>query len=367
MIHYRLLMFVATAFAGWSVMFEQIQSSKAENRVNEVKASQYFAQDSAPAPTEVDPLEILNPKGYDTYMKEGYTATDAGNYDKALESFKKALQVKPDNIYAKQAIQNVEVLRLSSPRNSWPIFLQDPRWIILSGVGFIGAIAAVLYFLNRKPKAKPPEFQKEEVIEHHLPLPSQETRFSPEDRDEESQMGESAFPLQKTTRIPTPEFVEELLRELQNPDPKRRRKAIWKLAQKADSRAMKPLVELMIDSDSFERNLILEALSQISARTIKPMNQALALSLQDKNPQVRKNAIRDLTRLYDMMSQVSQLLCHAIDDQDEEVKATARWALNQLNLQMPPRLDLLLNRDDNRVSNEPRDEDIPMDSTSVDY
>ncbi|MGH2414312.1 MAG: HEAT repeat domain-containing protein, partial [Microcystaceae cyanobacterium] len=93
--------------------------------------------------------------------------------------------------------------------------------------------------------------------------------------------------------------------------------------------------------DSQERSLILEALSQISTRTLKPMNQALAISLQDKNPQVRKNAIRDLTRIYDLMSQVSQLLCHAIDDSDTDVQETAKWALNQLNLQMPPKLDLL--------------------------
>jgi vesicle coat complex subunit len=103
---------------------------------------------------------------------------------------------------------------------------------------------------------------------------------------------------------------------------------------------MKPLVDLMIDTDSQERTLILEALSQISTRTLKPMNQALAIALQDKNPQVRKNAIRDLTRMYDIMSQISQMLCHSIDDADSEVKETAKWALNQLNLQMPIRLDL---------------------------
>jgi vesicle coat complex subunit len=72
------------------------------------------------------------------------------------------------------------------------------------------------------------------------------------------------------------------------------------------------------------------------------MNQALAISLQDKNPQVRKNAIRDLTRIYDLMSQISQMLRHAMDDSDADVQETAKWALSQLNLQMTPtRLDLL--------------------------
>ncbi|CCQ59034.1 Putative peptidoglycan-binding domain-containing protein [Crocosphaera watsonii WH 0005] len=96
-----------------------------------------------------------------------------------------------------------------------------------------------------------------------------------------------------------------------------------------------------IDTDSQERSLILEALSQISTRTLKPMNHALTLSLQDKNPQVRKNAIRDLTRIHDLMSQIYQLLCHSIEDSDREVQETAKWAINQLNTQIPPRLDMV--------------------------
>ena len=104
---------------------------------------------------------------------------------------------------------------------------------------------------------------------------------------------------------------------------------------------MESLVDLMIHTDSQERSLILEALSQISTRTLKPMNHALTLSLQDKNPQVRKNAIRDLTRIHDLMSQIYQLLCHSIEDSDREVQETAKWAINQLNTQIPPRLDMV--------------------------
>jgi vesicle coat complex subunit len=70
------------------------------------------------------------------------------------------------------------------------------------------------------------------------------------------------------------------------------------------------------------------------------MNQALALSLQDKNPQVRKNAIRDLTRLYDLMSQISQQLSFAVHDHDSGVQETAQWAMDQLNLQNPSRLGM---------------------------
>ena len=150
------------------------------------------------------------------------------------------------------------------------------------------------------------------------------------------------LPLEKTTRLAKINIVEELIKDLQQPDPQKRRKAIWELAQQGDSRAIKPLVELMIDSDSQQRSLILEALSQIGNKTLKPLNRALALSLQDDNAQVRKNAIRDLTRIYELVAQMSQMLCHATDDPDPEVKETARWAMNQLSrIRTPPTFDNL--------------------------
>lgn len=142
--------------------------------------------------------------------------------------------------------------------------------------------------------------------------------------------------IRKTSRLAKIDIIDELIKDLRQPDPTKRRKAIWELAQRADSRAMQPLVELMIDCDSQERSLILEAIAQISNRTLKPLNRALALSLQDDNPEVRKNAIRDLTRVYELISQVSRMLCNAADDPDTEVQETAAWALSRLNqLQMP--------------------------------
>ena len=61
------------------------------------------------------------------------------------------------------------------------------------------------------------------------------------------------------------------------------------------------------------------------------MNQALAISLQDESPQVRQNAIRDITRVYDMMAQISQILSHALEDENSQVRETARYALSQMN------------------------------------
>ncbi len=141
-------------------------------------------------------------------------------------------------------------------------------------------------------------------------------------------------------RLPQVGAVENLLKEIQNPDPVKRRKAIWDLGQWGDTRAVQPLVDLMIEADSKQRSLILSALSEIGTRTIKPMSRALAISLQDDNADVRKNAIRDLTRIYDLVAQVSQMVqkC-AVDDPEAEVRETAAWALKQLNRIRPVSLD----------------------------
>jgi len=45
---------------------------------------------------------------YDTYMKAGYTAYNKKDYNTALINFKRALQSRPNNVYATKAIQNTE-------------------------------------------------------------------------------------------------------------------------------------------------------------------------------------------------------------------------------------------------------------------
>ncbi len=133
------------------------------------------------------------------------------------------------------------------------------------------------------------------------------------------------------TRLAKIDIVEALVNDLQSPDIAQRRKAIWELGQSGDSRAVQPLVDLLMDADSQQRSLILGAVSEINARSLKPMNRALMLALQDQSPDVRRNAIRDVTRIYELMTQVSQLLQYAASDSDHEVQETAHWALSQLN------------------------------------
>ncbi len=141
----------------------------------------------------------------------------------------------------------------------------------------------------------------------------------------------SALVSETPTKLVPVNIIDELVQDLQSSDPAQRRKAIWELGQRGNSTAVQPLTRLMLDADSKERSLILAALAEISTQTLKPMNRALALSLQDENPEVRKNAIRDMTRIYDLMSQAGTMLNHAASDSDPEVRQTATWAMDQLN------------------------------------
>lgn len=136
-----------------------------------------------------------------------------------------------------------------------------------------------------------------------------------------------------TTRLSKTNLIESLIQDLDSIDSTVRRKAIWQLGQQGTTQAIQPLVNLMIDSDSQQRSLILAALSEIGERTLNPMHRALAVSLQDENAEVRRNAIRDLTRIYDQVAQLAPLLRHAMEDTDPTVRDTAAWALNQLNRQ----------------------------------
>lgn len=45
---------------------------------------------------------------FDQYMNQGYDATEAGNYQVALENFQRAEALRPGNYYATQAIMNVQ-------------------------------------------------------------------------------------------------------------------------------------------------------------------------------------------------------------------------------------------------------------------
>ena len=125
-------------------------------------------------------------------------------------------------------------------------------------------------------------------------------------------------------------ITERLLQDLHHPEPNQRKKAIWELGRRGDSRAIQPLVNLMLQSDSQQRSLILAVLAEINTRSLEPMQQALALSFQDDSPEVRKNALRDLTRIFDSMSHMGYFISTSLHDRDPSVRETAQWAMTQL-------------------------------------
>ena len=170
-----------------------------------------------------------------------------------------------------------------------------------------------------------------------IKFPMQPPQNQPSNRTEPVDTPKSPLPsksdvawVEDTPRYQQLDQVEQWILELRGNNPTHRSQAIWELGQHGDSRAIQPLVDLLLSSDSKQRSLILASLSEISTRILKPMNRALSLSLQDENAEVRKNAIRDLSRIYDLITQMSQLLQRSTDDPDPEVAEAAHWAINKL-------------------------------------
>lgn len=144
-------------------------------------------------------------------------------------------------------------------------------------------------------------------------------------------------PLDNVTesRVTKINIIDELIQDLEQPDAEVRRRAIWELGQRGNSAAMQPLVSLLTQVDSREQSLILAALAEITSQTLKPMNRAVMIALQSEDAEVRKNAIRDLTKIFDSFKQSGKMLGHAALDEDPDVKQTADWALDQLNKMKP--------------------------------
>ena len=208
-------------------------------------------------------------------------------------------------------------------------------WWLIFAIGVLGSIGALVYLLKwfRQVKQVQSEISEtkslSEANKNPMTSPSPETITTLQTVT--PPLATQLLLPEKTSRLTKFNIVDELIQELGSSEPTKRRKAIWDLGQHGDSRAIQPMVDLMIDANSQESSLILAALAEIGTRTLKPMNRALAMSIQDESPQVRQNAIRDLTRVYDMMGQMSQMLLHALEDPDAEVQATARYALTQMN------------------------------------
>ncbi len=126
------------------------------------------------------------------------------------------------------------------------------------------------------------------------------------------------------------DYYQELVRMLRDADPQTRKLAAWELKKLRDPRAVRPLVQAMVESVPEQRSLLLAALSEIGYDQLVLVSRALTLALQDENPEVRQNAVRALSRLQTLNSRNSQLLLNALGDGDDRVQETARWAVDKV-------------------------------------
>ena len=155
------------------------------------------------------------------------------------------------------------------------------------------------------------------------------------------------------------DVVAELIDDLQRGDRQLRRKAIWELAERGDARSLKPLMEIVPHLSPLDKSLINKAVTQIIARSLKPINDRLFAKLQDRNPQVRKNAVCDLRDLYLFVAPITKKLVQMQQDADPDVSQTAARALSQLNC------DFAAKKLDNSHVNYPdRLENVEEDKTS---
>lgn len=334
-----------------TLAFQSLELAQA----NSIDPAKQFILQPGSAGTEVKTLQTrLRDLGY-------YDGEIDGRYGEAtrlaVSKFQKAKGLVSDGIVGATTRQSLQTTVKQNSQTTVPTTTtspisqltqqreeqQDIFWWLILGIGFLGSLGAILYFLKLfdKPK-KSTKYSDSHQADKSLVTPSIQDFQTANDGQARSTnvisppetvvpASTQLVPVETTSRIAKVSIVDQLINDLHNPDPTHRRKAIWDLGQRGDSRAIQPLVELMMDADSQQRSLILAALAEIGTRTLKPMNRALAISLQDESPQVRKNAIRDLTRIYDMMAQVSQMLSHAMHDSDPEVQATAKYALSQMN------------------------------------
>ncbi|WP_144869159.1 HEAT repeat domain-containing protein [Hyella patelloides] len=321
--------------------------------------------------------------GFDLYMQTGYAADKIRDYTTALQNFQKARLIRPDSWYAKQAVSNVShyLYLAQQPTTSDDDDNQSGGlniWFLLISIVVASGLSAtlLLYLFQKTESSLQEESEEESEVDGAESTKAMSLELEPvesasataetfedyqePEKEQESTIMESqplassikdappqATPSASATKgdrnaaiVPSSnslsklDIVPELIQDLNRSDRSMRRKAVWELAQRGDSRAMKPLVELMVEVDSQERGLILEAMTQIAGRTLKPMNKAIMMSLQDENTHVKQNAIRDLTRVYELMTQVTKRLSQAVEDSDTQVQETAKWALQKLN-QMP--------------------------------
>jgi hypothetical protein len=299
---------------------------------------------------------IIRTEGYiyDENMEKGYEATNNREYDQALTYFNLAAQQRPDDFYSQQAINNVLKLKQKqSLANSRALSGQNRVLILLIFIflllliiiiALISIARRVAQINESNPKKPWREERKTESISlpqtDYLSFPRVSEASLSESVNQKVQQKLASQPKPQSSIVPqenqemavSGDITQRLLLDLKRANPSRRGKIIWQLANQADSRAIEPLVEIMMSANSQDKSLILEALAQIGFNSIKPINQALVIGLQDQHGQVRKNTLRDVTKIYELITQIQPIIAQAaLNDPDSEVRAIAKWALTKLS------------------------------------
>ena len=127
-----------------------------------------------------------------------------------------------------------------------------------------------------------------------------------------------------------------------------RRKAIWELTKVGDYRSIEPLMAILPQANDPDRGMILEAVKQITRRNFQPVDRQLFTDLQDRNPEVRLNALRNLKNLYQFVAPALSKIAQMQSDPDYEVRQTAIQALQQFSINPLPEFA-------NPIENEVRD------------
>lgn len=283
-------------------------------------------------PAPVTPLSQEKIILYDDNMHKGYEATRNKEYRRALEYFNTALSHRPDDFYAQQAINNIENILSRNNSNNFSENDSLVTVLLIAVIILIIFIAITLIIISLRLIN----------LTENKPLKNQERKtesLTPVINNKSPQLPSSSGQLVQRIKPESAENIDHsdetknLIRQLLQVNGNDRNKIIWRLATGADSRAIQPLLDIMSKGNSREKSLILEAISQIAFNTLKPINEALIISLQDEQAEVRKNAIRDVTKLYELITQIQPLILQtAYHDPDPEVKEVAHLSLQQLGL-----------------------------------
>lgn len=123
---------------------------------------------TAPSPQPQTSAPSTSNTPYDRYMQAGYDATQQKNHQQALVYFKRALDERPNDTYATQAIRNVEAYlkgNRNTPQSAKPTSPTKPSSTTATALNQQQAIAIVNRWLEAKADIFAPPFDQKQLKE----------------------------------------------------------------------------------------------------------------------------------------------------------------------------------------------------------